>query len=154
MPGTWVVVELSVPVSRKNVEGINMSTDTVSNQTVKDVLNASVVRQGNGSQGVQQRQSVAATNGTQLPPSSQGSRQPDAAELQQAVSQLNEHVQQIQRDLEFSIDESSGKTVVKVLNSENGEVVRQIPSDEMLRIARIIKEQMDDNKGLIFETSA
>ena len=87
-------------------------------------------------------------------PPEQSKPEVSAEELQKVVEQLNQHVQMIQRDLQFSVDEDSGHTVVRVVNAETKELVRQIPSEEVLRISRSIKEQIDDTKGLIFQTSA
>ncbi|KIH85939.1 Flagellin protein FlaG [Pseudomonas batumici] len=55
--------------------------------------------------------------------------------LKQAVQDIEKFVQSIKRNLEFSIDEHSGQVVVKVIASETGEVVRQIPSEEALKLA-------------------
>jgi flagellar protein FlaG len=52
------------------------------------------------------------------------------------VSQISDFVQNFQRDLVFSIDKDSERLVVKVVDSETQEVIRQIPSEEMLRIAK------------------
>lgn len=51
------------------------------------------------------------------------------------VTDKEKFVQSIKRNLEFSIDEHSGKVIVKVIASETGEVVRQIPSAEALKLA-------------------
>lgn len=59
----------------------------------------------------------------------------DDTKLKQAVQQIEKFVQSIKRNLEFSIDEQSGKVIVKVIASETGEVVRQIPSAEALKLA-------------------
>ena len=68
-----------------------------------------------------------------------------AAESRQAVdnaiAHLNDYVQSIQRDLEFSVDEASGATVVRVIDRTTKEVVRQIPSDVALSLARNLKAQ-------------
>ncbi|NWC11256.1 flagellar protein FlaG [Pseudomonas agarici] len=55
--------------------------------------------------------------------------------LKQAVRDIEKFVQSIKRNLEFSIDEHSGKVIVKVIVSETGEVVRQIPTAEALSLA-------------------
>ena len=102
---------------------------------------------------LQNRQNVAVQEGKSLPPEAETGAV-STEELQQAVAQLNQHVQQIQRDLLFSVDDSSGRTVVRVVNSETEEVVRQMPSEEVLRISRNIQDQLDDVSGLIFKTSA
>ena len=77
-----------------------------------------------------------------------------AEKLQEVVAQLNDHVQMVQRDLQFSVDDASGKTVIRVVNSETAELVRQIPSEEVLQISRSLKEQVDGITGLIVQTSA
>jgi flagellar protein FlaG len=59
----------------------------------------------------------------------------------------------INRNLQFSVDEDSGRSVIRVVNAETQELVRQIPSEEALRISRVIKEQISDVSGLIFQTS-
>ncbi|GAB4288132.1 MAG: flagellar protein FlaG [Methylophaga sp.] len=55
-----------------------------------------------------------------------------AAALQEKLAELNDFMQNFNRSLQFRIDESSGDTVVKVIDSETGDIVRQIPSQELL----------------------
>ncbi|PHS27233.1 MAG: flagellar biosynthesis protein FlaG [Methylophaga sp.] len=64
--------------------------------------------------------------------------------LQNAVSQINEYMQKLERSLQFTIDEGSGKEVVTVLDKHTEEVIRQFPSEEMLVIARQIAEHKED----------
>lgn len=79
-----------------------------------------------------------------------------AQELAQAVERINSHIQNLQRSLQFSVDEELGRTVVKVLDSETEEVIRQIPSEEVLTIARNIRDMTVDNQSgsLFFEERA
>jgi flagellar protein FlaG len=60
--------------------------------------------------------------------------------LEAAVAQINELVQNEQRDLSFSIDEKSGVTIVKVFNRESGELVRQIPNEVVLDLAESVSK--------------
>lgn len=71
--------------------------------------------------------------------------QPQAVEangksLQSAVETLNSFVQTVQRDLEFMVDEDLNQTVVKVVDSDSGELIRQIPEDIFLELARKLKD--------------
>jgi flagellar protein FlaG len=75
-------------------------------------------------------------------------------DLKQAVSQLNDFVQNMQRDLRFSIDKESGAMVVKVVDSKSEKVIRQIPTEETLRLARSLAEQSDDMAFNIFSSRA
>jgi flagellar protein FlaG len=75
-------------------------------------------------------------------------------DLKQAVSKLNDYVQNVQRNLQFSIDKESGATVVKVIDAKSEEVIRQMPTEETLRIARSLAEQRDDVAFNIFSSRA
>jgi flagellar protein FlaG len=63
------------------------------------------------------------------------------AEISQAVNRLNDHVQNISRDLEFTIDEELNRTIITVYDSETEEVIRQIPPDEVLTLARYLESE-------------
>ena len=84
--------------------------------------------------------------GNALPPGSE-SQALTSTQLQEAVSQINEFVQKIERDLSFSHDESSGKTVIKVVDSGSGELIRQIPSEEVLALATAFQNVSNDSSG-------
>ena len=67
-----------------------------------------------------------------------------AEQLGEAVKSINEFVSAEMRTLNFSIDENSGKAVVKVIDFETKDVIRQIPGDEVLRMASAIKRLQED----------
>lgn len=77
-------------------------------------------------------------------------------ELENVVSQLQDYVQSIQRDMQFHIDDATGRVVVQVIDSNSQEVVRQIPSEEMLAIARHLADSIENNeaKGFFIELKA
>ena len=75
--------------------------------------------------------------------------QKQAGNLQVAVSQINDYVQNLQRDLQFTVDEATGKDVVTVIDSESKEVIRQLPSEEALALARQIAENKEAGIQLI-----
>lgn len=68
-----------------------------------------------------------------------------AQQLDGAVSRINEYVQNVQRTLEFTVDADSGRDVVKILDKQTEEVIRQVPTEEVLAIARNIAEFTEDN---------
>ena len=57
-------------------------------------------------------------------------------ELLQAVERLREQAASVGRDLNFEVDRESGYTVIKVIDRATEEVVRQIPSEEVVERAR------------------
>ena len=77
-------------------------------------------------------------------------QQQRADDLRDKVAQLNDYMQNMNRNLQFSVDDSSGDTVIKVIDSETEEVVRQIPSEEILE-ARHAAEKY---RGILLETKA
>ena len=74
-------------------------------------------------------------------------KESDPAQLQSAVKELQDYVQSLQRNLEFSVDDSSGKVVVKVVARDSGEVIRQIPSETALELAK----SLQDVNSLLFD---
>ena len=81
----------------------------------------------------------------------QGSEQEtsnQAGNLQAAVSQINDHVQNLQRDLVFTVDDVTGKDVVTVIDRQSEEIIRQIPSEEALVLARRLAENKEDGVQL------
>jgi flagellar protein FlaG len=60
---------------------------------------------------------------------------PQAPDLSQVIENLTRALQASQSNLSFSVDESTGKTIVRIFRSSTGELVRQIPSEEALAIA-------------------
>lgn len=57
-------------------------------------------------------------------------------ELDETVTQLNDSLQNVQRNLEFSIDQDIGKIVINVRDKETDEIIRQIPNEEVLELAK------------------
>ncbi len=71
------------------------------------------------------------------------------ASMDQVVSGLNQLVQNLHRNLQFSIDDESGQTVIKVIDNETQEVVRQIPSEEIMRLRR----RLEEASGVLFQSA-
>lgn len=64
--------------------------------------------------------------------------QPSSSQLQQVVNSINQALQQANTGVEFSIDSSSGKAVVQVVDTATGKTIKQIPSKEMIAIGESI----------------
>lgn len=75
---------------------------------------------------------------------------PSQKELEAAVEQLNKSVQSKSQSLEFSIDNDSKRTIVKVIDQHTREVLRQIPTPEALQIAK----SLDSGKGMLISQEA
>lgn len=61
-------------------------------------------------------------------------------DLDDAVSRLNDFVQSVQRDLQFEVNDETGQTVVRVIDQQTEEVVRQIPDELALRLAENLQQ--------------
>ena len=72
---------------------------------------------------------------------------PSREELQQAARQVQEKLQARASNLVFSLDEDSGQTVVKVIDAQTEEVIRQMPSEEMLALAQSLDEFLEASGG-------
>ena len=71
-------------------------------------------------------------------------------EIEVAVTQINDYVQNLDRKLHFSVDEESGKTVIRVTDLSTDELIRQIPSEKLLAVSQALEEF----SGLLLEAKA
>jgi flagellar protein FlaG len=70
----------------------------------------------------------------------ESNRAPPTEEIESVVSNLNEFAQSIRRDLAFNLQNDTGRVIVEVTDSQTGELIRKIPSEEALKIAERISE--------------
>ena len=92
-------------------------------------------------------------SGSRIAPNSQPETQPSVAsenQVQHAIEQIQQTMQKLAQNLQFSIDKDTGITVIKVLDSQTQEVIRQIPTEEAVSIARTL----DKVQGLLFNDQA
>lgn len=71
-------------------------------------------------------------------------------ELQEAVKRLSEAIEQSPTATKITIDEELDRFVVQVTDKQTGEVVREIPGEAILKIARNI----ENLKGLLYDNKA
>ena len=72
------------------------------------------------------------------------------AKLETAVASINKFLKPVASSIEFSIDEQSGRTLVKVIDTDTNDVLRQYPSKEALAIS----QELDKLQGLLIRDKA
>lgn len=72
------------------------------------------------------------------------------AELKKAVDKINEKAQQVMRELKFSMDDNSNRVVIKVIDQNTKEVIREIPPEAVLHTA----DQIDTLQGILLKEKA
>ena len=60
------------------------------------------------------------------------------AQIETAVREVNASLESRSISLQFEIDKDTDKVIVKVVDQTNGEVIRQIPTEEVVRIAKVM----------------
>ncbi len=66
---------------------------------------------------------------------------PPPVSIERAVEQIKAYLSESKRQLNFERDEHTGHTVIKVIDPASGEVIRQFPPEEILKLAAIIESQ-------------
>lgn len=98
--------------------------------------------------------SIAAKNAAAPVQTAVAVEQPKAAlspaHVTQALQSINKAMQNLSQNIEFTQDEDSHRTIIKVVDSETKEVIRQIPTKEALEIAKAL----DQVKGLLIKQTA
>jgi flagellar protein FlaG len=74
-------------------------------------------------------------------------------DVREAVRYLNEYVQSLRRDLTFTVDEDLDRMIVRVVDAETGELVRQIPAEEMVAVARALRQNAPET-GILMQDRA
>lgn len=132
----------------------------VSNVTIKGSTAASVAPavgtarpagQGNSLPDVRQVEVRSETSQAVTPQENTSVNQPNIAELRELVGQANEALQARFSDLKFTVDDSTNINIVRIEDSETGELIRQFPSEAMLAIARALDNMQ---QGSVFEEKA
>lgn len=84
---------------------------------------------------------VAVAASAEIRPSSVNeTSQPTREVVAKAAQQIQSFVQSMGHNLNFSIDSTTGYHIVRVTNPETGETIRQLPSEELLRIAQSFEQ--------------
>lgn len=61
-------------------------------------------------------------------------------EIDYAVEVINDTMTQINRSLNFGVDEDNGRTVIKIIDRDTDEVIKQIPSEDLLKLISHMQE--------------
>lgn len=80
----------------------------------------------------------------------QEQKAPDKLDVKQAVEKISEFVSSKQSELSFSIDDASGSQIVKIMDIQTKQVIRQFPSEEAVAIA----QALDKLQGLLIKDKA
>ena len=109
-------------ISSSQAEGRNASDLAGSSAAVRQVQNPQAISDASKTEKLQARNEAT------------------REQLDDAVSQLNDFVQNVQRDLQFEVDNELGQTIVKVVDQSTKEVIRQIPDELALRLAENLQQ--------------
>ncbi|HEX2829091.1 MAG TPA: flagellar protein FlaG [Burkholderiales bacterium] len=96
------------------------------------------------------RSVAAPVSVAQLAATGSHAQAPDPQAVKEAVAAANEAMKTIKSELDFSVDEDTGKTVIRVIDKQSGTLIRQMPSQEMLEIAKAL----DRLQGMLVRNSA
>ncbi len=70
--------------------------------------------------------------------------------MEDVVRDLNDYVQSIGREIQFSLDDTTGRTIIRVVDAATDETIRQIPSEEIMDFLKNMQE-LNQEKGSLFE---
>jgi flagellar protein FlaG len=70
--------------------------------------------------------------------------------IESVTRQIDSFLRSINRSLQFRVDESTGRMIVSICDAETGEVIRQVPGEEAVRIAQNLENRLS---GMLDETA-
>ena len=108
-------------------------TDTADSKTSKAPNGLRVVS-NNQADSIDRRTTKETTNDSLLE---------DKQAVETQIEKLQEFNQSIDRSLQFKVDEELGVTIVRVIDKETDELIRQFPPEELINLSRRLKELND-----------
>ncbi|WP_435104264.1 flagellar protein FlaG [Arhodomonas sp. AD133] len=78
----------------------------------------------------------------------------DVEDLDAILSRLQDYAERHAHDLKFTVDDATGQSLIKVIDPKTDEVVRQIPPEEAVALARFLQEQGDEGGGALLRAQA
>jgi flagellar protein FlaG len=118
-----------------------VTTNSVANSPPAQAIQSAISRQQSGQRVAEERNVPAASSSAQKPVPSEDQN------FQQALKDVQSAISKVSSDLTFSYDQDFGRTIVKVVDSETDQVIRQIPSEEFIRISKAL----DRLQGLLIK---
>lgn len=101
------------------------------------------------SSGIAETDGVAASASATEPAAKQA-QAPSREQIDQAMTEVKKALAPVARNLQFSVDDETGRTIIKVIDASTNEVIRQMPSEELLAITKAI----DSFSGLFVKQKA
>jgi flagellar protein FlaG len=119
---------------------------------VTQVIGSSLpsVRPGHGADPTQGSGRLANVQGSRVASGEKAPKAISSADMEKAVATLNKLVAPAAQAIQFAIDDESGRTVVKVIDTDTRQVLRQVPSEEAIAISRVL----DRLRGLLIQEKA
>jgi flagellar protein FlaG len=77
----------------------------------------------------------------QLPVQPQAKPKQQPADIEAVAKQLESFLKRVSRSLEFHVDDASGRMVCSVRDAQTGDLIRQIPNEEVLRMAELAHDE-------------
>ncbi len=117
---------------------ITTTTNTTASSATVTSLTPRPAERSEGQADVRQATAAPGNNA----PAPSATPEPVAPEqVADATRDLSQYIQSVNRSLEIAVDEELGSTIITVLDSETDEVIRQIPQEEIVELARFIARQ-------------
>ena len=123
-----------VKSNRQNEESASLKTDALAEKKVVS-------------------ESVLSANSLKEKDKKSGSNSTSVDTLKSAAAAGNSMLQAVNLNLEFKVDDSTKKVVIKIIDNQTGETVRQIPSEDMLAFIKKMQE-LDGEKGSVIQDRA
>jgi len=89
-----------------------------------------------------ERATAVAVENVEKVPASKPARPVEIPKMESVTRQIDSFLRSMNRSLQFRVDNASGRMVVSVTDAETGEVIRQVPGEEALRMAERIEAQI------------
>jgi flagellar protein FlaG len=139
---TTSVAGIDATVINNNNNNNNNNTNTNNANSVKQQQLINATRSANKAEQALKISDVVENNATVKDAKQATSAPLSAEQLEKVAQQLQDFVGEMNRGLEFTVDKDSGRDVIKVIDKNSGELVKQYPSEEVLTLVAKLSEMI------------
>lgn len=104
---------------------------------VLSAINNIPISETKKTEGVENRPTVSRIDLSEIP---EEAKRTTEEKIQRISELMNNYVRSLQRDIKIQVNNETGNIIIKVISEESGKVIREIPPEEMLRLAERIEE--------------
>lgn len=129
-----------IPGSNHRIPGVDVTSASLNTAGTNTKTPSAAPRQAPAAADTPNLTNPLAPTADQRTDTGAASAKPDRKTIEEMLTRIAEQIETVQRGLRFQVDDELGEVIIRVIDRSNDQVIRQIPSEELVTLDRRIRE--------------